>query len=273
MSTELQPVEIRREAMNTVFAFHAYHDRPAYARHALTAAMEEVAWAEERLSRFLESSDLGRIAAAGTGEVLRVDPITFEVLRVSLKLYEASGGAFDIGCRQRPRIPLTDLIALEEGGLCVRVLADGPVLDAGGIGKGAALDRAAAVLREDWDLENALLCGGTSTILGIGAPPGEAGWRPLVEGAVFPGPVLLRDRAFSASGVNVQGEHIQPEAEIMCRRAWAGAPGAATADGLSTALMLLPREDAIRLLEEDRDWFGFAEYEPGVITPLKEPSS
>jgi thiamine biosynthesis lipoprotein len=69
-------------------------------------------------------------------------------------------------------------------------------LDFGAIGKGQALDDAAALLREH-GVTCALLHGGTSSVVAIGAPPGLRGWRVALggDGAV----AVLRDRALSVS--------------------------------------------------------------------------
>ena len=48
-------------------------------------------------------------------------------------------------------------------------------IDLGGIGKGYALDRAADVLRAH-GISRALLDAGGSTIVAMGAPPGQSGW-------------------------------------------------------------------------------------------------
>src|SRR5437868_10951780 len=52
----------------------------------------------------------------------------------------------------------------------------GVELDLGGIGKGYAVDRVAALLREG-GVRAALIDAGGSTLYAIGAPPGKLGWR------------------------------------------------------------------------------------------------
>lgn len=49
-------------------------------------------------------------------------------------------------------------------------------LDPGGIGKGYAVDRVIALLREQ-RVTAALISAGSSSIYAIGAPPGSSGWR------------------------------------------------------------------------------------------------
>ena len=100
---------------------------------------------------------------------------TFQCLRIALDLYEDTGGAFDIayGSTRSPKTMKS--IELGARGCTARVLAEGVQLDLGGIGKGFALDRMAALLRE-WDMESALLQASASTVLALGAPRGEPGW-------------------------------------------------------------------------------------------------
>ena len=64
---------------------------------------------------------------------------------------------------------------------------------------GAALDRVRMLL-EEYGIERALVHGGTSTVVAIGAPVGEEGWRVGLE-AGSPATVLLKDAALSVSGI------------------------------------------------------------------------
>src|SRR5690606_6742188 len=58
---------------------------------------------------------------------------------------------------------------------------DSANFDLGGIGKGYALDKAQIIL-DDWDIENALLNAGTSTVLCRGSGPDSKGWLVGVSG-------------------------------------------------------------------------------------------
>jgi len=141
----------------------------------------------------------------------------------------------------------------------IRFKRQGMALDLGGIAKGHALDLAAAILREG-GIGSALLHGGTSTVIGIGAPPdreSEAGWwvriadddddddaRPVVK---------LRDAALSVSaphGRTIEmdgtrlGHIIDPRSGAPARGtrfAAVVAPSARLADAWSTALLVLGR--------------------------------
>ena len=78
----------------------------------------------------------------------------------------------------------------------------GVQLDFGAIGKGYALEVAAAYLQK-FGVRNMLLSAGTSTILALGGGPDGFGWKvairsPLDDGQVL-GSIVLRDEAVSTS--------------------------------------------------------------------------
>jgi len=230
------------EAMATTFKVTVVHADPRYARQAGAAAVAELARIEGLLSRFVETSDISRINRLNRGQETVVQLDTFECLKAALGVQRETGGAFDVAYSSAGPGSAGPRFELNAQRHSVRALADGVRLDLGGIGKGFALDRMAAVLA-DWDVAAACLAASTSTILGIGAPPGEGGW------AITFGPehdlrrARLRGRAFSGSGTSAKGSHIidpRTKRPVQGRfRAWAAAPTGATADALSTAFMVM----------------------------------
>ena len=243
-----------------------------YARQAAAVALAELEQIENRLSRYVETSDIFRINRLATGQVTTVHPETFECLRLALAVQTATGGAFDVAyasagssrlkkgtgselncektsennVREVP-VPLFQYadgppIELIEPGCAVRVLADGPQLDLGAIGKGFALDRMAALLAE-WEIGAALLSASTSSVLALAPPPGEQGWAIHVGADHAPRRFWLAHQAIGASGTAVRGAHIiDPRTGRPAEgkfRTWAVAPTAAEADALSTAFMVM----------------------------------
>jgi thiamine biosynthesis lipoprotein len=79
----------------------------------------------------------------------------------------------------------------------------GVELDLGGIAKGYAVDRAIALL-EQRQVAAALVSAGGSTIYGLGAPPGLAGWDVTIQDPLDSRKtaitVSLKDRAVSVAG-------------------------------------------------------------------------
>jgi thiamine biosynthesis lipoprotein len=230
------------EAMATTFKVTLVHADPRYARQAGAAAIAELARIEGRLSRFVDSSDISRINRLASGQETAVQLDTFDCLKIALEVQRDTGGAFDVAYGSLGPWTAGPRFDLDVQRNCVRALADGLRLDLGGIGKGFALDRMAAILA-DWDIAAACLAASTSTILGIGAPPGEEGW-PLTFGPEQDlHRVRLRDRAMSGSGTAVHGNHIiDPRTKRPAQglfRAWSAAPTGAVADAFSTAFMIM----------------------------------
>ncbi len=119
----------------------------------------------------------------------------------------------------------------------VRKLRAGPWLDLGALGKGYALDQAAASLVE-WDITCGCLIAGGSSLRGLG---GES-WALEIDQAKAP--LSLPGKfCLGASGFHFQPGHVidpRPAGEKSnTTRALVLAPSAALADALSTAAMLL----------------------------------
>jgi len=261
------------EAMNTVFNFHIHHADARYARQAAQAAFAEVDRLEKLLSRFVEGSDVWRINHAADGESVTISEDTHACLRHAALMTAATQGAFnatlgeaaDIAKQHAPKkapaAPLRAalkhtaraLVSLSENSFVARVERGGFSLDLGAIGKGFALDRARALLAE-WEIKNALLSAGGSSVLAIGTGPDSSakrgrGWLVNIAGAKQKMPLTLRDNALGASGTSEQGRHIidprRGTQNYAHARVWSLAPDAATADALSTACMTMtPREIA-----------------------------
>lgn len=277
------------EAMTTTFEIiiageGGADDSAEYARQAAQAAFHEIDRLEKDLSRFIESSDISRINKLGAKEPVRVSIDTFECLQLAGRLHKETGGAFDVtigaliscwrtpdGTSGRPTAKEIaearkrtgmERMALDAEHFTVGLDTAGVSVDLGGIGKGFALDKAAENLR-DWvdegsGFEAALLSGGQSSVLAMGAPPGERGWVVTVGGdQTVPEEVLLCDRALSGSGTRVRGRHIidprtgRPAEGAL--RAWASCPSAAVSDALSTAFMILSPAEIERYCAEHKD--------------------
>ncbi len=213
-----------------------------YAGQAAAAALAELEQVENRLSRYVETSDIFRINRLAPGQVTTVHPDTFECLRVALEVQTTTGGAFDVAYASAARPDDGPPVELIEPGCMVRALADGLRLDLGAIGKGFALDRMAALLAE-WDIAAALLSASTSSLLALNPPPDGPGWPIHVGADHAPRRFWLAHQAIGASGTAVRGAHIiDPRTGRPAEgkfRTWAIAPTAAEADALSTAFMVM----------------------------------
>lgn len=250
--------------MATTFEIRIVSESATYARQIAQVAFDEIDRLESSLSRFVQSSDIAQINHLGATQPVRVSLDTIECLRVAEEIRQQTHGAFDITLAGKQ-------IDLCEETFTVRLQDQDTKLDLGGIGKGYALDKAAELLAE-WDVQSALLHGGESSVLAIGAPPGQKGWTLGVgTGSDDPSQkktIPLRDHAVSASGTQLKGGHIQDPRTGRpadgAIRVWVTAPKAATTDALATAFMILtpneiqdycnthPEVSALLLIDDDR---------------------
>ncbi len=254
-------------AMGCVFEILIAGGDEDAARDAAEAAFEELDRMEKLLSRFSAYSDVGRINAAEVGRPVVVDIETCQCLSLARQVASQTNRAFDVtagvprdadeGAAGRP-IGMK-LLAVDEETYSVRRLDAAVKVDLGGIGKGYALDRMAQRLRE-WDVETALIHGGSSTVLAMGSR-GGGGWRvalrdPADAEAEPLGWVSLEDQAFSGSGT-VHARHItDPRSGLPGpgdRAAWAVTRSAARADALTTALCVMEIPEIQRYSQEHGD--------------------
>jgi thiamine biosynthesis lipoprotein len=137
-------------------------------------------------------------------------------------------------------------------------------LDPGGIGKGYAVDRVISLLRGE-GVKAALVSGGSSSIYGMGVPPGKAGWRvdvpdPVREGKTLTS-VMLKDMSLSTSACTekffIKNGHrychiLNPHTERPVEdklQTTVIAPSTTDSDALSTATFVMEPEAAARLVE------------------------
>ncbi|MDR1818501.1 MAG: FAD:protein FMN transferase [Puniceicoccales bacterium] len=138
--------------------------------------------------------------------------------------------------------------ALDPDSRLVKCVTRGSRLDLGGVGKGYALDKMGALLRDDWGVGGALLSAGGSTVLALGSPAGKPGWKIGFGGETRLPCLLLGGGALGSSGLEFQSAHIvDPRTGLpVTRRGLVRsiAPSATEADALSTAFFVMGREEA-----------------------------
>jgi FAD:protein FMN transferase len=230
-----------RQAMGTSFELALVGADLVQLRAVAEEALAEIESLERRWSAFLSGSQVSHLNRCAARVPVRVEPALFDLLVRARALGIETGGAFDpaIGAlmdawgfrRGPPCAPADadlalalacsgmDNVRLDSDRCTVSFSAAGLQLDLGAIGKGAALDEAAAVCRAA-GIQAGLIHAGTSTVLGFGEPASGAGWRvgiPRPEvaqagcraadlesgggcGSLL-GEVILRDEALSISAV------------------------------------------------------------------------
>lgn len=217
-------------------------DTPVHLRAVGELAIQEIEEWHRRLTRFSADSWVSHVNRTAATEVAMLDEELWVLMRDAVAVWQDSGGAFDV-TRGRGRD-----VMLDANARTLRFRCAGPALDLGAIGKGHALDCAAACLRRH-GVTRAFLQGGTSSGVALGYDPGRRPWRVHVDGDVLE----LMDAAFSLSDDGSQpgapgGRHISdprhPEparahTRRPARRVVVTGPSARLADAWSTALVVL----------------------------------
>lgn len=249
---------------------------------AALEALDVVDAVEDQLTVYRDDSEVAALNRAAAEQAVPVDEALFELLELCHTLYEQTGGAFDVTAgplskvwgffRREGTIPTeadlaaarenvgSPLVELESNGQTVRFRKPGVELNFGAIGKGYALDLAAARLIDE-EIGDFLLHGGQSSVLARGHRAAGApgfGWQvgighPLRRGKRLAN-IYLSNRGLGTSGSGTQffrhggrryGHILDP------RTGWpaegllsvtATAPTATSADALATAFYVMGAE-------------------------------
>jgi len=198
-------ITVARLAMATRFEIALHGASPEQLRAAADEALDEVERLEQRLSYFLEGSEIRRLNLQAAAGSVRVDAEVFQLLRRAKRLSEATQGGFDptIAPLMRawgfrgaaPAGPEEiaharsllgmNLVELDETRQAVRFAKPGVALDLGALGKGYAVERALLILQEA-GIEHALIHGGTSSVHGLGRQPDGSPWKIALEAPSAP---------------------------------------------------------------------------------------
>ncbi len=220
---KLLRIETSIEAMGGAFSIVAYGPDSNVLRSAAEAAGDEARRIDLLMSNYVWSSEWSQINREAGVRPVRVSEETIQLLQACKQYSKASEGTFDITVgplmkvwgfykgsghlphRAEVRVALanvgSDKILIE--GDAVRFARPGMDIDPGGIGKGYAVDKLAAILKE-YGIRSALISAARSSIYAIGAPPNEPGWRVQIrdpkDATKVAEQVVLRDESMSTSG-------------------------------------------------------------------------
>lgn len=277
-------------AMGTHLQFAAFTTREvdaAATRRAFDAAIAEIRRLEALMTTWRPESEVSRINAAAGKSPVTVSPETLEVIEESLRAGELSEGTFDItfetlhglwkfdqdldphppsDAQIKAKLPLLGFrhVKVDKERRTVFIDREGTKIGLGGIAKGYAVDRAAAVLSAAGLPSFFVQAGGDLLTRGKKADGAEwvAGVRDPRGGtddyfAVLP----VSDHAFSTAGdyerSYVTGgkryHHIiDPRTgypATACRSVTIWAPTALLADAIDDAVFILGPEKGLRLVE------------------------
>jgi len=196
---------------------------------AAQAALDEVDRLEQQLTIFRESSEVSFINRNAASDAVEVETSLFELLLLCQQLHRETGGAFDITSgplsrcwgflKREGRVPVeseieeavsfvgSDKLILNHESQTIRFKRRGVEINFGSIGKGYALDRAAAHMRRR--VRSALLSAGHSSMRAVGSGDvGQKGWMIGVRHPMHKerrmAVLRLRDCAMSTSGSEEQ---------------------------------------------------------------------
>jgi len=265
-------IRIHRKAMACRFEVTLSGEDARYVP-AARDVLDEVDRIESALTVFRETSDLVRLNQAASHGPAAVDDALFGLLRLCRELHARTGGAFDVTTtplsrcwgflRREGRLPSAEEIAaaralvgmdqveLDEAARTVRFRRPGMELNLGSIGKGYALGRVAARLRQQ-GVGHALVSAGGSSVVAVGGRDG--GWVVDLRSRQVSRDRLarlrLRDVALGTSGAGEQfveiggtryGHVLDPRTGSPASRVLSASvvtADAATADALSTAFLV-----------------------------------
>ena len=265
-------LRLAAHAMATRFELVLDGEDEVRLRAAGEDALAEIARLDAQLSFYQSTSDVSWINGHAAFEPVLVEPLLFELLEGCFALSAATDGAFDItiaplmkawrftdgngeypdpGALTRARALVGFRgVELDAARRTVRFARPGMLIDLGSAGKGYAVDRAVARLREN-GVPSALLHGGTSSVHAIGAPHRSDSWRigwspdaapartfELYDSALAVS--AIHGKAFRANG-RVFGHVMDPRSgqpADVTRSAVVTGPDSLLCDALSTALLV-----------------------------------
>lgn len=217
--------EATRMSMACLYAIEAYGPDAERLRRVVEDAFDEVDRIDRLMSHYKADSAVSRLNREAAHQPVAVDAELFDLIAAAAHYNRESRGAFDITVgplmkawgffRGEGRVPSAEALAaarrlvdgrhviLDSAARTIAFDEPGVEIDLGGIAKGYAVDRAAALLRER-QIGSALISAGGSTIYAVGAPPERPAWDVTVADPVDRGKtaltVQLKDRALSVAG-------------------------------------------------------------------------
>ena len=275
-----------RQIMGTSCEVQVYDSKSSRAEGAIQASLDEMGRVDRLLSNYDPTSELSAMNRDAARAPFHASAELFGFVTACRKFYENTSGTFDptVGSLVRlwgffsrqPGVPGAaeisaakatsgfDKVRLNDGDRTVSYAVSGLEMDPGGVGKGYAVDKAVAVLKE-WRIQSALVSAGGRTLFALGRPPGRSAWRIAIKdpanGQQAMGYVDLRDNSLSTSGVSEQSvqtashrySHIfDPRTgdpvENMCQVTVVAASGAES-DALTKAAFVLSRESLIEIMK------------------------
>ena len=192
-------IQRHRKLMGTVFSVSVAGENETKATRLIHKAFAEIDRIETRISEWQDDSEVTAINAAAGDRSVRVSGDTLAIVKAGMEVSQWSEGTFDLTWaalwglyrfgeeRRHPTraelataLPLVDWhdVDVDATKRTVFLKRTGMRLGTGGIGKGYALDRAAAILRGDGIDNFMLFAGGQVQVSGT---RGDRSWRVGIQ--------------------------------------------------------------------------------------------
>ncbi len=212
--------------MGATFTVELYGPEEGAVVQAADRALDEARRVNRMLSNYLPESELSLVNRDAAKIPVKVSQELFDLLAVCEGISRKSDGTFDLtvgplmkawgffkddghlpgalAVKEAMRRVGYQNVELDARSRSVHFKKTGVELDPGGVGKGYAVDRMAAILRQS-GIQAALVSAGGSSIFGLGAPADNSqGWRIRIadprDEKKTAANVYLKDMSLSTSG-------------------------------------------------------------------------
>ncbi len=286
MTMPCERVRRARPLLGTIVEISLTGSDASALHESANAAFDMIARIHELMSFHLAASDVSRLNNSEPGQNVRIDPHSWQVIRLANEISRASDGVFDIavGGAMTARGDLPNMLCRtsDEGasysdiellaGSHVR-LRRSLVIDVGGIAKGYAVDCAVSVLRERGVASGCVNAGGDLRVFGdetvqvdVRDPlhPGNTAARVELLNCAFASSAnYASHEGFTAAGVVLDPRDVC--GMVSGRSASVRASSCVIADALAKCVFILGQASAALLRQYDADGFVLGHEEPVVI--------
>ncbi|WP_312070479.1 FAD:protein FMN transferase [Anaerotignum propionicum] len=292
--------EMTTFSMDTVMQFTIYHEN---GEEILTDAEQEIRRLERLFSVTLEDSEISKLNAQSGLDSVKLSADTEEVLKHGKEIGELTNQAFDIaispvvkawgfttdGEKHVPAqetlenlLPLTNIddLVIDENTSTAQLLKKGMAVDLGGIAKGYASDKVAALLKEKGVTSGLFSLGGN--IGAIGTKPNGENWKVAIENPLnandYVGLLAIQDcfvitsggyqRYFEEKGKryhHIIDSNTGYPADRGLLSVTIISKDGTKADGLSTALFVMGLDKAVQLWRSSNDFEAVFVTEDGRV--------
>lgn len=292
--------EMTTFAMDTVMLFTIYHEN---GEQILTDTEQEIRRLERLFSVTLKDSEISKLNQQSGLDAVKLSGDAEEVLRRGKEIGELTNQAFDIaispvvkawgfttdGEKHVPAqetlerlLPLTNIddLVIDENASTAQLLKKGMSVDLGGIAKGYASDKIAALLKEKGVTSALFSLGGN--IGAIGTKPNGENWKVAVENPLnandYVGLLTIQDcfvitsggyqRYFEENGKryhHIIDSNTGYPADRGLLSVTIISKDGTKADGLSTALFVMGLDKAVQLWRSSNDFEAVFVTEDGRV--------